>query len=369
MNQQVSNPLSGPHTHGKEDTPKIMRLVLLALTPATAFGIYQFGWPALFLWLITILSCIIFEAFSLWLARKPILSYIGDGSAILTGWLLAMTLPPWAPWWIGVLGGAIAIILGKQVFGGVGQNIFNPAMLARVALLISFPVQMTLWVNPLPMFSAMAPGFVDGLLITLKGFSIDAYSGASVMGHVKTEISNGATLTAALSQTYDNTALALGFVNGSLGETSALLILLGGLYLMRKKIISWHIPVAMIVSTALLATIMHSIDPEHYADALFHVMSGGLILGAFFIATDLVTSPNTKTGQLIFGAGCGLLVYVIRTWGGYPEGVAFAVMLMNAVVPLIDHYVRPRIYGHARSGKTLQYSEKKLARVQQAGED
>lgn len=159
MNQQVTNPISGPHTHGKEDTPKIMRLVLLALAPATAFGIYQFGWPALFLWLITILSCVVFEALSLWLARKPIMVYLADGSAILTGWLLAMTLPPWAPWWIGVVGGAIAIVLGKQVFGGVGQNIFNPAMLARVALLISFPVQMTLWVNPLPIFSPMAPGF------------------------------------------------------------------------------------------------------------------------------------------------------------------------------------------------------------------
>ncbi len=368
MNRQVSNPISGPHTHSEQDTGKVMWTVLLALLPATAFGIYQFGWPALFLWLITTLACVVFEAMSLWLARKPILPFISDGSAILTGWLLAMTLPPWAPWWIGVLGAAIAIILGKQVFGGLGQNIFNPAMLARVALLISFPVEMTLWVNPLPLISSHAPGFIDSLLITLHGFKIDVYSGASVMGHVKTELSNGKTLSDALSQSYDATALALGFVNGSLGETSAVLILLGGAYLIYKKIISWHIPLSMIVTTASLAILMHGLHPERYPGGLFHVLSGGLLLGAFFIATDLVTSPNTRTGQLIFGAGCGLLVYAIRTWGGYPEGVAFAVMLMNAVTPLIDHYVRPRIYGHTATGKTLSYSNKKLARVKQAGE-
>ena len=369
MNQHVTNPLSGPHTHGKEDTTKLMWTVLLALTPATLFGIYQFGWPALFLWLITILASIVFEVLSLWLARKPILPFITDGSAILTGWLLAMTLPPWAPWWIGVLGGGIAIILGKQVFGGIGQNIFNPAMLARVALLISFPLEMTLWVHPLPAFSSHAPAFMDSLLITWHGFAIDAYSGASIMGHVKTELANGQALSAAMPQNYDARALALGFTNGSLGETSAILILLGGGYLMFKRIISWHIPVAMLGTTALLATLMHALQPEHYAGALFHLFSGGLLLGAFFIATDLVTSPNTRTGQIIFGAGCGLLVFVIRTWGGYPEGVAFAVMLMNALTPLIDHYIRPRIYGHAYGGKTLQYSEKRLARVKQAGEE
>jgi len=369
MNQPISNPISGPHTHGAEDSRKVMWTVLLALVPATIFGISQFGWPALFLWLITIFSCLIFEALSLWLARKPILTFISDGSAILTGWLLAMTLPPWAPWWIGVLGAAIAIILGKQVFGGIGQNIFNPAMLARVALLISFPLQMTIWVNPLPMFSPLAVKFIDGLMITLHGFDIDAYSGASVMGYVKTELSNGQTLSNALPQSYDANALALGTINGSLGETSALLILFAGGYLMLKRIISWHIPFSMIATTALLAAIMHWISPQHYTGMLFHLLSGGLFLGAFFIATDMVTSPNTRTGQLIFGSACGLLVYVIRTWGGYPEGVAFAILLMNALTPLIDHYIRPRIYGHSYRNKILHYSEKRLARIKQVGED
>lgn len=260
-------------------------------------------------------------------------------------------------------------MLGKQVFGGIGQNIFNPAMLARVALLISFPVEMTVWVNPLPLFSGHAPDFFNSLMITLHGFNIDVYSGASIMGHVKTELTNGHTLSEAMAHTYDANALALGFVNGSLGETSTILILLGGGYLMLKKIISWHIPVAMIVTTALLAAIMHGLQPERYAGAEFHVLSGGLLLGAFFIATDLVTCPNTRSGQLVFGAGCGLLVYIIRTWGSYPEGVAFAVMLMNALTPLIDHYIRPRIYGHSHRGQTLQYSEKKLARIQRTGDE
>lgn len=359
--KNIKTPLSGPHTHSTNSVTKIMWLVLLALLPATLFGFYLFGWPAFNLWLITIATAIIAEAICLWAMSKPITPFITDGSAILSAWLLAMTLPPWAPWWIGVMGALIAIVIGKQIFGGIGQNIFNPAMLSRVALLIAFPVQMTSWVKPIPFFSRSAPDFIHGLSITLHGYSIDAVSGATSLGYVKTELSLGTkTLTDILSKTYNNDALTLGFVNGSMGETSAVLILLGGIFLIYKRIISWHIPVAMIGSVAILAFITNIISPERYPSMIFHITSGGLILGAFFIATDMVTSPNTKTGKLIFAAGCGGLVFVIRTWGGFPEGVAFAVMLMNSLVPLINHYIRPRVYGHTYSGNSLQYDASKL---------
>ena len=352
----VRTPLSGPHTHSSQSVTKIMWLVVLALVPATLFGFYLFGWPAFNLWLITIVTAILAEAVSLWLMDKPILPFITDGSAIITAWLLAMTLPPWAPWWIGVVGSLIAIVLGKQIFGGVGQNIFNPAMLARVALLIAFPVEMTSWVNPTPFPNSMSPGFFEGLSITFQGYSIDAITGASTLGHVKTELGLGLkSLQEILTTTYNNQELALGFVNGSMGETSVLLIFLGGMFLLYKRIISWHIPLAMLASVAILAGLTHWFVPERYPGMIFHLTSGGIMLGAFFIATDMVTSPNTARGKLVFGAGCGILIFVIRSWGAFPEGVAFAVMLMNSLVPLINYYIRPRIYGHTYSGKPLQY--------------
>jgi electron transport complex protein RnfD len=357
----ISSPFSGPHTHATRTTGQIMGMVLLALLPATVFGFYLFGWPALNLWLLTMLSAVVSEAFSLKLANKPILFYLSDGSAILSGWLLAMTLPPWAPWWIGVVGGVMAIILGKQVFGGVGQNLFNPAMLARVVLLISFPVEMTSWVMPQPLFAAHTPSFLEGLSITFHGYSLDMVSGASSLGAVRTELTQGHTLSMILvPHHYTNENLALGFISGSLGETSSLLIILGGLFLLYKRIFTWHVPVAMLASVAILASLFHEINPERYASAGFHLFAGGMILGAFFIATDPVTSPSSALGKLIFGAGLGGLDYVIRTWGGYPEGIAFSVMIMNAMTPLIDHYTRPRVYGHTWRGDVLQYSEEKL---------
>jgi electron transport complex protein RnfD len=328
--------------------------VALALAPATVYGFYLFGWPALNLFLVTISACLAGEALALWLAGKPVRRFTLDGSALLTGWLLAMSLPPWAPWWIGVIGGLFAILVGKHVFGGIGQNVFNPAMLARVMLLVSFPIEMTLWINPTPWFSDATPGFVEGLAITFAGLSDwDSISSASILGHVRTELGQAHTLSQALADNYQPLSAALGHTSGSLGETSAVLLLLGGIGLLWRRVIRWHIPVAMLGAVTILATGFHLLDPQRYADPLFHLLSGSLILGAFFIATDLVTSPATPRGQLLFGAGCGTLAYIIRTWGGYPEGVAFAVVLMNAVTPVIDHYLRPRIYGRTRGGKPL----------------
>ncbi len=351
--------VSGPHAHGAISISRTMVLVMLALLPATLFGVYIYGWPAFNLLLVTVFSALIAEAVCLKLAGKPVRPYLLDGSAVLTGWLLAMTLPPWAPWWIGVVGSVMAIVVGKQVFGGIGQNLFNPAMVARVALLIAFPLEMTTFIAPTPLLSAGAPGFLEGLMITFgSGLQVDAVTSASTLGHVKTEISRGVSPDAALAPLFDITTGFIGYAPGSLGETSALLILLGGLYLLFKGIISWHIPVSLIASLLLLATLFHWINPDTYVGPLVHLLSGATLLGAFFIATDLVTSPVTAKGQLLFGAGCGALVFVIRTWAGYPEGMAFAVMLMNALTPLIDHYIRPRVYGRDRKGEPLVYESK-----------
>jgi electron transport complex protein RnfD len=326
---------------------------MIALTPATLFGLYSFGWPAINLFFITVGTALVSEALCLRIAGKSIGSTLSDGSAALTGWLLAMSLPPWAPWWIGVSGGVFAIVIGKHIFGGIGQNVFNPAMLARVALLISAPVQMTFWVSPAPIGSIHAVSFLEGLSLTFSTSILtpDGFSGASLLGQIKTEIAQGQALSQILPLSYNPLQTALGSVSGSLGETSAVLVLAGGIWLLIRRIISWHIPVSMLGTVAVLAGVFHLIDPQRYIDPGLSLLSGSLMLGAFFIATDFVTSPSTGRGQLIFGVGCGLLVYVIRTWGGYPEGVAFAVLLMNALTPIIDHYLRPRIYGRTIKGQ------------------
>lgn len=347
--------IGGPHVHAPTSVPRTMALVLLASLPAAGYGVYLFGWPALNLLTLTVLTAVISEALALWMAGKPVLTSLFDGSAVLTAWLLALTLPPWAPWWLGIVGGAFAILIGKQVFGGIGQNLFNPAMLARVALLISFPLAMTTWARPHPLFSAGSPDFLTGLSITFFGTPpIDGMSSATVLGYVKTGFTQGHTLSQSLTGHFTPTASLLGNTNGSLGETSVVLVLLGGLLLLRQRVITWHVPVSMLGAIALLSGLFHWIDPQRYGDILFHLLSGGAMLGAVFIATDPVTSPSSPRGQIVFGAGCGALTWIIRTWGGYPEGVAFAVVLMNAVTPLIDHYIRPRIYGRTRNGAPIQ---------------
>lgn len=354
MSTAIPSPVAAPHAATANSAGRVMATVMLALTPATLFGFWLYGWPAIYLWLVTVGFSLAGEAFCLRLAGRQATPVLLDGSAVLTGWLLALTLPPWAPWWIGAFGGLFAVVIGKQVFGGLGQNLFNPAMVARVALLISFPLPMTTWVGPLPLFSPGAPGPIEGLIIMMKGMSngFDAVASATTLGFAKTEMSRGIDLLKSLPQA---PALSLlGSRPGSLGETAAWLIAGGGVAMLALRVITWHIPVAMLVGIALPAAILHAVDPSRYLDAWSHVMSGGAMLGAFFIATDYVTSPNTPKGQLIFGAGCGFLTWVIRTWAGYPEGVAFAVLLMNALTPIIDAYVKPRIYGRDHKGAALE---------------
>lgn len=356
MSTILTAPAAAPHAKTGSSVSRVMLIVCGALLPATLYGFWLYGWPAINLFVITILSALAGEGVCLRLMGRPAKPILADGSALLTGWLLAVSLPPWAPWWIGCVGGLFATVIGKQTFGGLGQNLFNPAMVARVALLISFPVAMTAWVSPLPITSAAAPGFHDGLLITLNGVpaKYDAVSSASLLGYAKTELSRGIDLATSLSAAASPGHLTLsGSRAGSLGETAAVLIALGGAALLALRIITWHIPLAMLAGVAVPALILNAIDPARYLDMGSHLLAGGVMLGAFFIATDYVTSPNTGPGQLLFGFGCGLLTYVIRTWGGYPEGVAFAVMLMNSFTPVIDRFIKPRVYGRNRRGTPL----------------
>lgn len=344
---------SGPFTHKVNSVQNIMATVLLALLPATLYDLYLFGWPAIFLFAVTIASCVGVEAACLSLGGKPVAAALADNSAVLTGWLMAASLPPWAPWWVGFLAAIFAIGIAKHAFGGIGQNVFNPAMVGRTVMLVSFPVVMTAWVVPHPLFSATAPGFSDAVAITFGGHMPDSVSAASALGYVKTELSRGIPVSQSAARVPDLMDMAMGYRAGSMGETSLLLILAGGLFLMARRIISWHIPAAVIGTLFLMGTIFNAIDPARYTSGLFHVVSGATFLGAFFIATDYVTSPVSKTGQLVFGAGVGLLAWTIRTFAGYPEGMAFAVLLMNSLSPIIDQYTRPRIFGRDRKGAPL----------------
>ncbi len=342
-----------PHAHAPITVSKVMVMVMLALTPATLFGFWLYGWPTINIWIMSLLSALAGEAIVLRLQQRAILPVLMDGSGLLTAWILALSLPPWAPWWIAVVGSLFAVVISKQIFGGLGQNVFNPAMAARVMLLISFPVEMTTWIAPLPMGSLHAPGLLEALRLTFAGGQLDGMTSATLLGHVKTEFTRGIGLQQAISGYYSPLDALWGNRAGSLGETAALFLLSGGLFLLAKRIITWHAPVAMLIGVIVPATIFSTINPAQYGGPLYHLLSGGLIMGAFFIVTDPVTSPNTAKGQFIFGLGCGLLTWIIRTWGGYPEGVAFAVMLMNAVTPIIDHYVKPRIYGRNSKGVSM----------------
>lgn len=362
-NPMLSTLISAPHAHDHSSVHRVMIHVCLALVPCTLFGLYRYGLPAINLFIITIVSALLWESLCLKLLGQS-QARLADYSALLTGWLLALSLPPWAPWWIGVGGAFVAIVLGKQLYGGLGQNIFNPAMLARVALLISFPVQMTTWPTTEAHWGYGWPalGLLDSLSITVDAGNIaDGMTGATYLGTLKSELSTGASASDIISQHFSLTAAISGTAAGSLGEGCTVLILLGGLWLWFMRIISWHIPLSMLATTALLAFIFNWLDPNHYGGVGFHLFSGGLMLGAIFIATDLVTSPSSRSGQLVFGAGCGALTFVIRSWGNFPEGVGFAVLFMNALTPLIDMYFRPRVYGRTLRGlpvKGLQATDK-----------
>ena len=351
--------LSPPHAHGGDSIRMTMLTVILALLPATMISVYLFGWLAVLLIVTCMGTALLTEALCLKWMKRP-LSTLLDNSAALTGLFLALTLPAAVPWWMAVLASVFAIVLGKQIYGGLGYNIFNPALSARIILLISFPLHMTTWIVPMsaaePLlnlydFSTCLNFFLAGPDALKLGF--DAISMASPLGYVKTEATLGVPVAEALNAyNYSYLNAFLGFEAGSIGETSALALLIGGIFLLARHTITWHIPFSYIATVLLLAGLFNALNPEQFTPPLFHLFAGGLILCAFFMATDPASSPVTPLGQIVFGIGCGVLTWSIRSFGGYPEGAMFAVLLMNCAVPLIDHYFRPRVYGYGSGDKS-----------------
>lgn len=325
-----------PHIHGDLNVRKLMYGVIIAMIPALLVSFYFFGVGAVKVTLLAVVSCLVFEL----LIQKFLIkgdTTINDGSAIITGMLLAFNVPSNLPWWIIIIGSLVAIGIAKMSFGGLGKNPFNPALVGRVFLLISFPVQMTSW--PKPILSRLA--------------LTDAVTGATPLGLLKEGLGktmeNGAQPT--VSQVMESAdmpsyvEMLYGQIGGSLGEISVIALLLGAIYLLVKKIISWHIPVSYLGTVIIFSSILWLANPDRFVDPLFHVLTGGLLLGVFFMATDMVTSPMSAKGMLIFGVGCGIITLAIRIFGAYPEGVSFAILIMNAFVPLINLGFKPKRFG------------------------
>jgi electron transport complex protein RnfD len=330
---------SSPHLPVNDSVAAMMRRVLLALLPGTACFFWLFGWGVLFNLLIAGVTAMVAEAVMLMLRKRAITTALLDGSALLAGILLALALPPLAPWWIPVVGSLFAIVIAKQLYGGLGYNPFNPAMVGYVVLLISFPLEMTLWpaAGDHPDLAATFALVFTGSLP--DGMSLDAVTMATPMDAVRTQLGLGELLPGLQE------GPLFGLVGGAGWEWVNLCFLAGGLWMLKIRVIQWRIPVSMLAGLALVALVFHLYDPDTYASPLFHLFSGAAMLGAFFIATDPVSASTTPVGRLWYGFGIGVLTWVIRTWGGYPDGVAFAVLLMNLAAPTLDFYTRTRVFG------------------------
>jgi len=358
---------SSPHIHETLNIRKIMLLVILSLAPGCLAGIWYFGISALLVLLYCMVFCVAVESLWCFIAGKS-QKTLGDCSAIVTGLILGMNLSPGVPWWLCLIGAGIGIVLGKQIYGGIGHNPFNPAIVARVGLLIAFPKLMTTWYPS--RFMTADPSlqetiFYNENLINKAGMAVDALKGKvmpffsmscdAVTCATPLSIAKEAARTAA--KQHDTVFSGIvnsskywdyfwGNMGGCIGETSVFALLIGGAVLMATKLIRWQVPVSFVGSVALLTWLVHTVNPSMTPPPLFHVMTGGLILGAFFCATDMVTSPMTGLGSFIFGAGCGIITFLIRVWGNYPEGVSFAILFMNALVPLIDRLTYKRPFGY-----------------------
>jgi electron transport complex protein RnfD len=336
---------SSPYLPVTNDLGRLMTRVMLGLIPGALAMFWFFGWGVLFNLTIATLSAVAAEAAMLTARRRPVRATLLDGSAVLTGLLLGLALPPLAPWWMPVLGSGFAIVFAKQLYGGLGYNPFNPAMVGFVVLIISFPLQMTLWPPPLGMHSGATLGFVDTLQLVLSGTlpagaGLDSLTMATPLDAAKTQLGLDYTWSEILARPL------FGHVGGYGWEWINLAYLLGGLWLWRQRAIHWQIPGGMLSALFIVALLFYIADSDTFGSPLFHLFSGATMLGAFFIATDPVSAATTPRGRFYYGAGIGTLVYVIRTWGGYPEGLAFAVLLMNMAAPTIDYYTQPRVFGH-----------------------
>ncbi|WP_372724888.1 RnfABCDGE type electron transport complex subunit D [Novipirellula sp.] len=329
---------SSPHIGATSSVDSIMRNVVFALSPVCAFAIYAFGISAALILVVAVLSCVLTEHLLCWSAGRP--TTIGDGSVLITGILYGLILPPSLPLWMVVAGGVIGVAMGKFLFGGLGYNAFNPALVGRAILQVAFPAAMTTWPSESVASFTSLPSSTLALPLTKPVY--DGISAATPLAKWKFE-----------QIPTDTTDLFMGTVSGSTGETCAALILLGGVYLVARRMMSWRIPVAILSTVALCSTLLQAIDPTRYAGPSLMLFSGGLMLGAVFMATDMVASPITHLGCVIYGILIGLLVVVIRVWGGMPEGVMYAILIGNAVSPHIDRWIQPRVYGTASRGDVV----------------
>ena len=335
---------SAPHTFAAPGVGAVMREVMIGLAPGTLVYAWFFGWGVVSNVLLASIFAVGFEAAALRLRRRPIGDGLSDNSALVTGWLLALALPPMSSWWLIAVGIGFAIVVAKHVYGGLGYNPFNPAMVGYVVLLISFPREMTLWLLP-ESLASVSFSFLETLGIALGGalpeaHTWDVLTQATPLDTVKTEIGQGRTV-AEITR-----APIFGAIGGTGWQWINLGWLAGGVWLLYRRIITWHIPLALLLSLAVFAAVFYLIDAERYTSPLFHLFGGAAIIGAFFIATDPVTAASSNAGRVVYAAGIGVLTYIIRTWGGYPDGIAFAVLLANMCAPTIDYYFRPRAFGH-----------------------
>jgi len=345
--------LSSPHTHGPNQTSRIMLTVALATLPGLIALTWFFGWGTFINVVLASLVAVASEALVLKMRGYPVSFFLKDNTALVTGVLLGLALPPLGPWWVTVIATAFAIIFAKQIYGGMGNNPFNPAMVGYALVLISFPVEMTTnWAASFQATGNAAVGFVDAMSVIFAGTQTitDAFTGATPLDHYKHLISKE-TSEALLQDATFNGWLNAGWEWVNLG------FLAGGLFLIWRRIISWHIPVSMLAAL-FLCSLMFGWDADLYTPTYLHLLSGATMLGAFFIATDPVSASTTPTGKLIYGAGIGILLFVIRTWGAYPDAVAFAVLLMNFAAPFIDAYTQPRTYGHEKARRGLKPGDK-----------
>jgi electron transport complex protein RnfD len=341
--------VTSPHTERPNSVTTTMMWVIVALIPGAVAQIWYFGWGVMINMLLAVSAAVAFEALVMKLRSRPASPVIGDLSAVLTALLFALAVPPLLPWWLTVLGMFFGIVLVKQLFGGIGYNPFNPAMAAYVFLLISYPVPMTLWLPP-EMLAQHSLSFLQVLAIKFgaifpTGLDWDAVTMATPLDSMRTQLD----LNYTISEIRQNPQW--GDFGGRGWEWVANWYLLGGIFLLYKRVITWHIPFSMLGSLLLVAMLFHVLDQDAHPFGLFHLFSGAAIFGAFFIATDPVTACTTKKGQLIYGASIGLTVYIIRTWGGYPDAVAFSVLLLNMAAPTIDYYTQPRVFGQGGTSR------------------
>ena len=339
--------ITSPHILKPGRTGSVMLQVILATLPGLAALCYYFGWGPLINVIWAVLLAVVFEAAIVKLRKRPVPFYLSDYSAILTAVLLALALPPFVPWWVTFVGIFVAIVIAKHLYGGLGNNPFNPAMVGYALLLISFPVEMTRWAPPSLLSEGGNLGFIETLKIIFEVAALpDAYTMATPLDTFK----HKGALTA--EELWSQSVLLSQGLDAWYAISGA--FALGGIYLLIRKVYTWHIPVSMLASLLIVSGFFYGSDPSNYAPPFFHLTTGAVVFGAFFIATDPVTAATSNKGKLFFGAIIGLLIYIIRAWGNYPDAVAFAVLLMNLSAPFLDYYTRPRTYGHKKSNRGIK---------------